>query len=122
MTFPDQQGPPPTRYRYLGLILMLPLGLIFALIVFYFLLLRGGYFPGEFFLLLVAFVAVIFIVRMAFWRSRRNYMRQRWQGNESVRILRQRYARGEITREQYRQMLWDLRHSEDKPPDNPSGQ
>jgi uncharacterized membrane protein len=121
MTFPDRQGPPPARYRYGRYLLMLPVGLIVLVVAFYLVAERGGYFPGEFLLLLVVVLAVMFLVRMMFWRSRRNYARQRWQGNEAVRILRQRYARGEITKEQFRQMLWDLRHSEDKPPDTSSG-
>ena len=38
--------------------------------------------------------------------SRRGY----WHGDESYYILRARYARGEITKEQYDQMMRDLDH------------
>jgi putative membrane protein len=68
------------------------------------------YFPfGLFFVLFVAF----FLVRIAFWtgyRGRRygNGGRYRY-GQRARAILAERYARGEITREQYHQMLQDLR-------------
>jgi putative membrane protein len=68
------------------------------------------YFPfGLFFVLFVAF----FLVRIAIWtgyRGRRygNGGRYRY-GQRARAILAERYARGEITREQYHQMLQDLR-------------
>src|SRR5208282_3906633 len=114
MTMPDQPGRPPARYRIAGALLMLPIGIIIALVLIYVVAFRGGYFPGEF---LFVF-AVIFLVRTLFWRSRRSYYRQRWQGNSAARILRQRYARGEITKEQFRQMLRDLREGDDPASDH----
>ncbi len=101
---------------------MLPVGLIVVLVLIYFFALRGAYYPGEFLLLVIAILAVMLVARMAFRRSRRRYLQQRWEGNESVRILRQRYARGEITKEQFRQMLRDLRRPDDgKPGTSTSG-
>ena len=62
----------------------------------------------------IGFVLVCFLVMMAFrctawgpWGHRMGY----WGGGplEAEEILRQRYARGEVTKEQYDQMLRDLR-------------
>ncbi len=77
--------------------------------------LRGplfGFWGG--FLLLFLFVWVaFFLVRVAFWSSRR----ARWaEGRDrryggpgpAVEIVRQRYARGEISREQFDQVMTDL--------------
>ena len=120
MTMPDEPGRPPARYRIVGTLLMLPIGIIIALVLLYVVAFRGGYFPGEFVLVFVAIFAVLFLVRIFFWRSRRRYYRQRWQSNSAVRILRQRYARGEITKEQFRQMLRDLREGDDPASDQPT--
>lgn len=117
---PDEPGRPPARYRIVGTLLMLPIGIIIALVLLYVVAFRGGYFPGEFLLVFVAIFAVLFLVRIFFWRSRRRYYRQRWQSNSAVRILRQRYARGEITKEQFRQMLRDLREGDDPASDQPT--
>jgi hypothetical protein len=68
---------PPTWFRYVGILLMLPLGIILALVVFYFAASGGGFFPGE---LLIVFLVVflgLFVVRLLFWRSRRRYWRER---------------------------------------------
>jgi uncharacterized membrane protein len=78
----------------------------------------GGIFAA-FFVLIVLF----FIVRVAFWSSRAGRYRRRSPGtgegnpgmNRPVMIARTRYARGEITREQYEQILKDLR----RPPGAP---
>jgi len=58
--------------------------------------------------------ALSWAVRWFFWPwgwgrgySRRGY----WHGDESYYILRARYARGEITKEQYDQMMRDLEPS-----------
>jgi putative membrane protein len=67
-----------------------------------------GYFPfGLLFVLFVAF----FLVRVAFWtsyRGRGSGGRQYRYGHRARAILAERYARGEISREQYQQMLRDL--------------
>jgi putative membrane protein len=88
---------------------MLPIGLIIAFVVLLYFLANGrGYFPGELLLIFVVIFLGLFVIRRMYWRSRRKYWRERFRGNEPVRILRQRYARGEITKEQYEDMLRDL--------------
>ena len=72
-------------YRFAGLFLMLPIGIIIALVLFYFVAFRGGgYFPGEFLVILLVIVLVLFVVRMLFWRSRRRYWREQWQKNQQL--------------------------------------
>ena len=63
------------------------------------------FFPfGIFFLLIVLFLAS----RLIFWPMRWG-SRRYWYGyGDANEILRQRYARGEITKEQYDQMKRDL--------------
>ncbi len=95
----------------IGTLLMLPIGLIIALILLYvyFIGFRGRHFPGEFLVILLVIFLGLFVIRMLYWRSRRRYWREKWKGNEAIRILRERYARGEITKEQFDQTLHDLR-------------
>ena len=63
---------------------------------------------------------VFAVVRIAFWSSRARH--RRMAGGRpgpqypAVRIVRERYARGEITREQYEQFLSDLLRRESPPP------
>ena len=79
-----------------------------------------GYYPFAFFsfplFLIFGFFAFFWIVRWLFfpwrwaggyggWGYRRRYWRY---GDESYYILRERYARGEITKEQFEQMMRDL--------------
>ena len=91
-----------------GLLLMMPIGIILAIVLFYFEVSRGGFFPGELLVVLLLIFIVLFVARLIFWRSRRERMRRYWGQDGSVRILRERYARGEITRDQFDQMLRDL--------------
>ncbi len=77
-----------------------------------------GFF-GIFFLLWIAF----FAVRVAFWTTRGGgggggYRRAYGEGGPhqgAWQIARQRYARGEITREQYQQIMNDLRRGPGSP-------
>jgi uncharacterized membrane protein len=105
----SQSGGGPRRSSVIGTLLMLPIGLIVALILLYFIGFGGRYFPGEFLVILVVIFLGLFVVRMLFWRSRREHWRGQHRGNEAIRILRARYARGEITQEQFDQTLHDLR-------------
>ncbi len=108
------------RRRRIGLVF---LGVVLAIAVLFVVLLyergtagSGGgpyFFPwwgffGIFFLLWIAF----FAVRVAFWTTRGSGSR-RYNGGgphqNAWAIARQRYARGEITREQYQQIMNDLR-------------
>ena len=77
---------PPGWMRYGGILLMLPVGIIvIAFLWFYFFYLNGGgYFPGEIILILLVVLVVAFVVRMLFWRARRNYMRERWTQNKAL--------------------------------------
>src|SRR6266508_6094173 len=72
------------------------------------------WFPFAGFWVFFAFFALFWAVRWFLWPwgwgwgySRRGY----WHGDESYYILRARYARGEITKEQYDQMMRDLEPS-----------
>jgi putative membrane protein len=64
------------------------------------------FFPfGIFFFLIILF----FVSRMIFWPMGWGYRRRYWYGyGDANEILRQRYARGEITKEQFDQMKRDL--------------
>jgi len=107
MSGQSDSGPP--RRSVVGTLLMLPIGLIIVLVLLlYFLTFRVGYFPGELLVIFVAIFLVLFVIRSLYWRSRRKYWRERLRRNEPIRIIRQRYARGEITKEQFDQMLRDL--------------
>jgi hypothetical protein len=77
---------PPGWMRYGGILLMLPVGIIvIAFLWFYFFYLNGGgYFPGEIILILLVVLVVVFVVRMLFWRARRNYMRERWMQKKAL--------------------------------------
>ena len=64
--------------RYVGILLMLPIGLIVSLALFYFLVFSGvSFFPGEFLIILTIVMVVVAVIRILFWRSRRRYWRER---------------------------------------------
>ncbi len=73
-----------------------------------------------FFILIIGF----FIVRVAFWGTRMSRYQQRYgRGNggnygmnRPAMVARMRYARGEITREQYDQIMQDLQRPPGPPP------
>jgi hypothetical protein len=67
---------PPSWFRYAGILLMLPIGLIIAVVLFYFFASGKGYFPGEFLVILLVVVLGVFVARLLFWRSRRRYWRE----------------------------------------------
>ena len=64
------------------------------------------FFPfGIFFILIILF----FVSRLIFWPMGWGWRRRYWYGYvDAHEILRQRYARGEITKEQFDQMNRDL--------------
>ncbi len=65
--------------RYTGILLMLPIGLIVSLALFYVLVFSGiSFFPGEFLIILTIVMIIVAVVRILFWRSRRRYWRGRW--------------------------------------------
>jgi len=65
--------------HYARILLMLPIGLIASLVLFYLLLFSGvRFFPGEFLIILTIVMIVVAVARIIFWRSRRRYWRERW--------------------------------------------
>ena len=80
----NRQGPP-GWLRYGGILVMLPIGIIVvAFLLFYFYVYNtSAYFPGEIILILLVVLLVMFLVRILFWRARRNYWRERWTQNRA---------------------------------------
>ena len=85
---------------------------------------RFGPFGGVFFFFFILIV-VFFIVRVAFWSTRAGRYRRRYGGpnspggygpNRPMQVARMRYARGEITKEQYDQIIRDLGRPPGSPP------
>jgi hypothetical protein len=77
----------PTWTRVIGIFLFLPIGIIIALLLFYFVTFRGGFFPGEFLVFFVVIFIVLAVARLLFWRSRRRYWREQWGQNRAVCII-----------------------------------
>jgi uncharacterized membrane protein len=125
---------PPPRTRWVPIVI----GLLFAVVAVVILLIL--FFPTAFgfsapsgpyryglggvFVLFFVVIVLFFIVRVAFWSMRASRYSPRSRGggpaayagpNRPAMIARMRYARGEITREQYEQILQDLR----RPPGTP---
>ena len=102
----------PTRRSIVSTLLMLPIGLIIVLLLLLsFVAFRRVYFPGELLLIVVVIFLGLFVIRTLYWRSRRKYWHEQLRRSEPIRILRERYARGEITKEQFDEMLRDLEKS-----------
>lgn len=86
---------------------------------------RFGLFGGVFFFFFILIV-LFFIVRVAFWSTRASRYRQRYNNsnyppggygmNRPAAVARMRYARGEITKEQYDQIMRDLGRPPGSPP------
>jgi uncharacterized membrane protein len=76
---------------------------------------RYGLLGGVFFFFFILIVA-FFIVRVLFWSTRASRYGRRYSSggpgeygpNRPAMVARMRYARGEITREQYDQIMQDL--------------
>ncbi len=90
---------------------------VIAMVVFMFVVAPNvapmGYYPrfpfgfgwiGAFFLIFLLFGVMRWFFVPWGWAYRRAY----WRGDEVHSILRERYARGELTREQFEQMKGDL--------------
>jgi uncharacterized membrane protein len=70
---------------------------------------------GGFLLLFLLLWVGFFVVRVLFWTRRvRGYGSGYQRPDPAVMIARRRYARGEITREQYEQIMTNLGHG--RPP------
>jgi putative membrane protein len=87
----------------------------------------GGFFHHSFFIPFhFGWLGVIFLIFLVFlvarwlffwpWREReregRYYSNQQQQRPDAASIVKERYAKGEITREQFEQMMRDLRQQE----------
>ena len=78
----ESGGGPMGWLRYGSILLMLPIGIIVALVLIFFFYYGGvGYFPGEILLILLVVLLVLFALRLLFWRSRRRYWQERWNQN-----------------------------------------
>ncbi len=60
-----------TWYRAIGLLLILPIGIIAAVVLFYFF--GFDYSRGEYLIILLVVLLIVFIARLVFWSSRRRY-------------------------------------------------
>jgi hypothetical protein len=64
---------------HVGILLMLPIGLIVSLALFCILVFSGvSFFPGEFLIILTVVMVVVAVIRILFWRSKRRYWREQW--------------------------------------------
>jgi hypothetical protein len=78
----NRQGTP-SWLRYAGIFLMLPIGIIVAVALYFFFIATGsGYYPGEFLIILLVVMLIVFAARMLLWRSRRRYWSQQRMGTE----------------------------------------
>lgn len=118
--------PHPLRWAFIGFgVLILIFGLLLFVVSFlrFGLFYRYGYgmplvgfggFELGLFGVVFLFILAFMVVRFAFWGSRGRQTGYRWSNFDAEEILRQRYARGEISKEQFDQMLRDLRESGNK--------
>ena len=71
--------------RYANIFLMLPIGIIIVVLLYFILFYSGaGYYPGEFITVVLVVLVVVFVARMLLWRTRRRYWRQNWQNSPSM--------------------------------------
>ena len=96
----------------LGLIIIVGVSIVVSL----FLGPRSGTFYHPFFPLGFGWIGEIFLIfiffgvlRGAFWPWRGGY-RSYWQRDDAHNILRERYAKGEITKEHFEQTMRDIEH------------
>ena len=59
-----------------------------------------------------ALLFLFFVLRWFFWPWGSGYGRGYWTGDNAYYILRERFARGEITKEEFEQMSRDLQEHE----------
>ena len=65
---------PSVWLRYLGIFLMLPIGIIFLVALYFFFVNAGfGYYPGEFLIIALIVLLGVFVARLLLWRYRRRY-------------------------------------------------
>jgi len=67
---------PPSWLRFIGFLLILPIGIIIIAAAFFYIAYSGGsYYPGELLVIAVIVVLALWAARLLFWRSRRRYSR-----------------------------------------------
>jgi putative membrane protein len=77
---------------------------------------RPFFFPFGLFFGIFMLLLIVGTLRWIFWPWGWRYERKYWRyHDQSYAILRQRYARGEITKEQFEQMMQDLKAHEQVP-------
>ncbi|MFZ1023837.1 MAG: hypothetical protein WAN87_06860 [Thermoplasmata archaeon] len=117
-----RRGPGPRRWLLIGLAAVLVVLAVFAVLLFLFPSSFGYTGPGPygggfrvfggFLLVLLVVWIVLWIVRISMWTSRGGGYGGGGYGprgpRAAVHIARMRYARGEITREQFEQIIQDL--------------
>lgn len=131
--YPRRPPPHPRRWIYIGVAVMLALvGVALFLVLlspatFGYHPASGigpfGVFGGLFLIFFIVFI-VLWIVRIGMWSSRPRRSGYYNQGGgpggggryRAFAIARERYARGEITREQYDQLIQDLQRRPGYPP------
>ena len=128
--------PPPRRVHWLPIIIGVVLAGV-ALVLLLVLLYPSAFgvsYPaspyrfgfGGIFIAFFTLLVIFFVVRVAFWSTRTSRYNRRYGGNgggpggnyganRPAMVARMRYARGEITREQYDQIMKDL----GRPPGGP---
>jgi uncharacterized membrane protein len=106
-TTESQPGNGRRWWRVFGILLILPIGIIIAPGIIFFAGGREGL-PGWVLVLLLILLIGLFIVRISLRRTRRRYWMEQRKRNAPIWALRERYARGEITKEQFDQMMSDL--------------
>jgi putative membrane protein len=109
------------RWAILGIVILVVVWFaLFALsfimqpmLGFHYFFYRPFFFPfGFLFGLLVLFI-IFGALRSTFWPWGLRYRRRYWRyHDQSYHILRERYARGEITKDQFEQMIRDLKAQE----------
>jgi putative membrane protein len=68
----------------------------------------GMMFGGGIFIMIVGMISIFFIIGILFWLFSRDFFGKD-DNNESLKILEERYARGEISREVYLKIREDLK-------------
>ncbi|MDA4136950.1 MAG: SHOCT domain-containing protein [Thaumarchaeota archaeon] len=110
------------RWVFAGILILVLLGIFAASLAFTGWLSyvgSGPYFGRGFFFFPFGFFFVILVVffafRLLFWgwggHWNRGYYRTGYGGGSALEILNQRYARGEITKDQYEQMKRDIQQT-----------
>ena len=67
------RDPQPTWLRFVGILLVLPVGIIVAVALLFYFSFYGGYFPGEILIIVLIIAQGLLVARLLFWRSRRRY-------------------------------------------------